>query len=197
MTTLRLSKEDLILGATDWSTLLEPLGGPKSAHRELFFEPYEVVLRRAGIGEFHCAHPKPVLYVTGEPGPTIGFPGFQTAVDRASRIPALGEDWDGEGSPGYQIGTLERAISGAEELLRTALLRLGRVLPAPEINPAHEGSIDLFWQLEDRDLLINIPAQADAPCSFFGEDLEGNTIAGDAPILPRRLDLLAWLAGDV
>lgn len=197
MTTLRLSKEDLILGTTDWSDLLEPLGGPKSAHRELFFEPYEVVLRRAVIGGFGCAPPKPVLYVTGEPRPTIRFPGFETAVGQASRITALGEDWDGEGSSGYQIGTLERAISGAEGLLRTALLRFGRVLPAPEINPAHEGSIDLFWQLEDRDLLINIPAPADAPCSFFGEDIEGNTISGDAPILAKRIDLLAWLAGDV
>jgi len=67
-------------------------------------------------------------------------------------------------------------------------------LPIPDINPADAGSIDLFWQLERHQLLINFPAGPSDPITYYGETVAGNqTIAGRTTPHDERPDLIAWL----
>jgi hypothetical protein len=69
-------------------------------------------------------------------------------------------------------------------------------LPVPSIGPAEAGSIDLFWELTDLTLLINIPADAAKTATFYGRRLNTSKISGslgNGDTEPRHLT--GWLAG--
>ncbi len=92
---------------------------------------------------------------------TLDADSLHSAIDVAGRILAWADDWDGEGSPGYQAATLERGraflIAGAAHLWEAQ----HRTLPAPRVTPGPDGSIDLHWRVEGRELLLNVPAEAE------------------------------------
>lgn len=111
---------------------------------------------------------------------------------KASRgIANLTDNWDGEGSPGYDEATVGRAarfLKGHWVAARRSGLDIG----FPRINPADSGSLDVYWSKDDRDLLVNFPS-ADGPATYFGRDAEGNTFAGEIAGNGIRSDLIAWL----
>jgi hypothetical protein len=45
----------------------------------------------------------------------------------------------------------------------------------PVISPVGDGSIDIHWKDERRQLLINVPASGDDPIEFYGDD-RGRTV---------------------
>src|SRR4051794_31991361 len=94
-----------------------------------------------------------------EKQPTTTKPPFarlDAEITLANRLLELGEDWDGERSPGYLKTTLDRATdflkTQAQLLWKTHSLEL----PTPHINAGPSGSIDLHWKNSDRELLVNI-----------------------------------------
>jgi len=107
------------------------------------------------------------------------------AMRRSLSIAELEDDWDGEGSPGYSSGTLNRAL---EFLMRN----IGVLAPPPQINPGDKGSIDLYWEDENRYLLINFPPGNEEP-SYYGEDQSGSTTGGviKSPSMERQV--ASWL----
>lgn len=119
---------------------------------------------------------------------------IHSVVRSAFSLTELRDNWDGEGSLGYSLSTWRRVrrfllwhASLSKSLFRAAL-------PLPTINPADQGSLDLFWRLSDRQLLINFPADETAPITYYGQNREGNnTISGRTTGRERRLDLVAWL----
>jgi hypothetical protein len=124
---------------------------------------------------------------------TVSTDSLHSAVDAASRILAWTDDWDGEGSPGYQAATLERArtllIAGASHLWDVR----HSTLPVPRVTPGPDGSIDLHWRVEGRELLLNIPAEEGETISFYGDDAR-TKVKGE---IDRESDanwLFAWLA---
>jgi len=59
-----------------------------------------------------------------------------------------------------------------------------------------DGSIDLFWELKDLTLLINIPADAAKDATFFGRRYQASRISGvldKKDVEPRHLT--GWLCG--
>jgi len=116
------------------------------------------------------------------------------AIQSARELTELGENWDGEGSQGYSLSTWKRVkrfvltqASLSESFLRSPL-------PVPTINPADQGSLDVSWQLSDRQLLVNFPADETAPITYYGQNSAGNnTISGRTSGREHRLDLVAWL----
>jgi hypothetical protein len=90
----------------------------------------------------------------------------------------LKDDWDNEGSEGYSVETWERAI---ELLLRMSDLleeeSFRNPIPMPKINPANKGSIDLFWDLDDCSMLINIPSK-EGFATYYGEHKEKEIMSG-------------------
>ena len=88
--------------------------------------------------------------------------------------------------------TVARATSFVSQMVAAAESLL-RVLPLPRINPADEGSIDLYWELEDRDLLVNVPGDKKEDLTFFGEsDVLGN-LGGDVVGSIPAEHLVSWL----
>jgi hypothetical protein len=114
---------------------------------------------------------------------------------RAARVFAeLGEDWDGEGSQGYSLNTWKRVKRFVLTHASVSESRFRVTLPVPTINPADQGSLDVFWCLSDRQLLINFPADETAPITYYGQNSQGdNTISGRTAGREHRLDLVAWL----
>ena len=124
---------------------------------------------------------------------------IQGAIQEAQTILELQDDWDGEGSLGYAASTLKRAsefvLDNALELWRSQRLHA----PAPVIGPGPDGSIDIHWQLATRTLLVNVPADANKPATFYGSDRIGrdkpacNVIEGYMDTSAQNQWLLMWL----
>lgn len=118
---------------------------------------------------------------------------LHAAVDAARPILAWDDDWDGQGSPAYRAATLERArhflVLGATRLWDTRQL----ATPAPQVTLGPTGSIDLHWRGNGRELLLNVPAEADETIAFSGDD-ERTRVKGEVGPGDDADWLLAWLA---
>ncbi len=109
-------------------------------------------------------------------------------VDAAEeRILALGEDWDGEGSPAFAKQTLDVIRDFLFELVAESKLN---VVKQAWIVPFSRGSIDLQWQTEHFDLLINFCA--DGNVTYYGKDTSGHSIRGDSRPKPRFIS--CWMS---
>jgi hypothetical protein len=120
--------------------------------------------------------------------------GIRSTVQSARSLTELGENWDGEGSQGYSLNTWRRVkkFMLTHALVSQSLFR--STLPVPVINPADRGSLDVFWRLSDRQLLVNFPADKTAPITYYGQNNAGNsTVSGRTTGREHRLDLVAWL----
>jgi len=96
----------------------------------------------------------------------------------------------------YSEETWQRAIKLLREMSDLFWQAASEPLPAPAIGPATDGSLDLFWELVDLTLLINVTADQSKHVTFFGRRLRNSKISGvldqdDAQ--PRHLT--GWLLG--
>lgn len=80
-----------------------------------------------------------------------------------------------------------------EENARSFFQNSGVWIAAPDICPGPDGSIDLLWKLEDRELLINIPFDENALAEYYGDDLKINTIKGKLDFADKHEWILTWL----
>ncbi len=92
------------------------------------------------------------------------------AIVVSRRILEWPDDWDDEGSPGYDERVWLRAVG----FLLSNAVRLwndrGLAVAAPDIDPGAYGSIALDWRLPRHELLLVIPVGPDEPHRFYGHD---------------------------
>lgn len=119
------------------------------------------------------------------------------AIEESRWILDLRDDWDGEGASAYSRDTWQRATDFLKRCAARGWARFGLEIPAPEIGPGPDGSIDLHWN-DPRErfvLLINIrrDGDPDGPAGFYGRNDSGTELKGklnpDAP----SAGLLEWL----
>jgi len=107
---------------------------------------------------------------------------------------SLEDNWDGEGSPAYSVGTFIRATL---YLLQSAIgfrLTYGMAMPTPKIRKGPEGSIDLHWRTLTRELLINIPTDSGELADYYGDDgADGNPVRGSLDLNTPDYRLMLWL----
>jgi hypothetical protein len=128
---------------------------------------------------------------------SAGGEGFERLLDRAIEsstwILSLPRNFDGEGSPAPAASTFSHAAT----LLRSLTFegrRLGRPeFPLPRITPGPSGSIDLFWETESFELLVNVPADPFAPISFDGDNFGSVTLTGSIAPDDSIQPLLRWI----
>lgn len=70
----------------------------------------------------------------------------------------------------------------------------GIVIQAPEITVGPEGSVDLHWESQRHELLVNIRADPSLPAAFYGDDKGSLKIKGTLSITAYNRGLLLWLA---
>ena len=97
------------------------------------------------------------------------------------------------GSPHYSRATWDRAIQFVR-LQWVEFVRLFREpMPIPTIQPGPNGSIDVFWETPDFDLLVNIPPDPLQEAEFSGDRNGKRKFDGTLnPALPNR-GLVSWL----
>ena len=104
------------------------------------------------------------------------------------------DNWDGEGSPAYAEGTWTRARDFL--LANSTRLWQQRHIEAqvPQVLPGPDGSIDIHWQVGTRELLLNVPADQDAPATYYGDSQMGEVVKGHMVLSRPNEWLLFWLA---
>src|SRR3954466_6034796 len=80
---------------------------------------------------------------------------LRTAIGKAKlKILSLPDNWDENGSDAYEAATFEQAV----EFLISNAIGLWKAysvaLEVPKILPGPDGSIDIHWEFDDRELLI-------------------------------------------
>lgn len=119
------------------------------------------------------------------------FSGLEQSFADADRLLELDKDWDGEGADPFSRETIERT----KRFLSFAAARAPhRRLNPPSVLPAASGSVDLYWRSKTRTFLLNIPANATQPATYYGQTDDRNTTSGVVdPDGDRPMDLLAWI----
>jgi len=118
---------------------------------------------------------------------------IEASLQQAREMLDWGENWDGEGRPGYSEDTWSRAreflLHSTEELWK----RHQRAIPVPDIEPGPSGSIDFHWHMDDRELLLNLPGDPNELVDFYGDSSVGESIKGRTHPSTVGPWLLAWL----
>jgi hypothetical protein len=88
---------------------------------------------------------------------------------------------------------LDRAADFLRRQASALWEREGLVLPAPQILPGPESSIDIHWQSSRRELLLNVPTDHKAPITFYGDDYAQEKRKGQIEDAALDVELFAWL----
>jgi hypothetical protein len=118
------------------------------------------------------------------------------AVESCRDILDWPDDWDGEGSLAYAETTWNRMaallLDNAARLWHDCQVKIA----TPVVYNGPQGSIDIYWALSDRKLLINVPPVPEEPISFYGHIANtSNEIKGALNDADTRLwlMLMMWL----
>lgn len=115
-------------------------------------------------------------------------------IEASWSLLGLCDDWDGDGSVGYERATWSRVTRFLASTAERIWLNLGEVIPTPDISPGPRGSIDLHWRTPDREMLINFPADENSAIRFYGDDgNRGTPIEGELEFGDSNRWVLMWL----
>lgn len=117
---------------------------------------------------------------------------LESEIERSRWILNLPENWDGEGAAAYTKWTWQRAIVFLKQQAEH-VRECGSELDIPKILPGPEGSIDLHWDKQDYELLINIPSDPQRRATFYGDDRISLQIKGTLDTSTFTLGLVEWL----
>ncbi len=115
------------------------------------------------------------------------------AITSSRGILDLSDDWDEQGSPGYEQATWQRACDFLVQQAKFARGTIRCNLPAPRILPGPDGSIDVHWKMRRFELLVNIPKDQSKPATFYGDDFGNSAIRGILNPAEAIPGLVAWL----
>jgi hypothetical protein len=93
----------------------------------------------------------------------------------------------------YTQGTLDRAIDFLTPYIRWAATGFGTSIPTPKLLPGPSGGIDVHWKNENKELVVNIPADSNAKALFYGDDYGEVFIKGSLGAGPLHPSVLWWL----
>ena len=119
---------------------------------------------------------------------------LEQAIAKSREILKIRQDPETGADAGYDEAVWNEAV-GLLRRMATAYRQItGELLPAPSINPADSGSIDLYWRVGGDTLLVNVPGEGSPP-TFFGRRKAGTRISGTHPAADGEFTYLAqWLA---
>lgn len=126
------------------------------------------------------------------PEPDAGTQLEQVITESRSLLD-LADDWDGNGSPRVSESAWARAMKFLRRYARMAHDSFGRNVESPKIGPGPDGSIDLHWESQDFEILVNVPADPSQMAEFYGDDYGHASIKGRFDPEGSNEGLLLWL----
>ncbi len=118
---------------------------------------------------------------------------LEAAIERSRSMLGLPDNWDDDGGGRIEPATWDRAASFLRDNAERLLLSSHAVIGTPVISPVGDGSVDIHWRDTRRQLLINVPAEAEEPIEFFGDDRGRTVVKGTIDPSVSTLWLLMWL----
>jgi len=94
---------------------------------------------------------------------------IKTFEEKRNYILNLPDNWDGYGAQPFNEGTLNRAYSLIENILSHFWFIIG--ISIPLIQPVADSSIDINWETDKFELLINISSESNKQVNLYGEKL--------------------------
>lgn len=95
--------------------------------------------------------------------------------------------------PVCDAATWKRAVTFLAKHARWLAANEDCIIDAPRIDPGPNGSIDLNWESDDFELLVNIRADPNEPAGFYGDDKGRLKIKGTLDPSAYNEGLLSWL----
>ena len=134
-------------------------------------------------------HGQPKAAIPEEPAYVL-----EQAIARSAELLDDDRERDPDEAPASSIVARDRAIAFLRAHAAAAVRKHGMSLPVPRITGGPEGGIDLHWKLaRGFELLVNFPAQADRPATFYGDNEGQDSIRGTFGTESESLKLLSWL----
>lgn len=118
---------------------------------------------------------------------------LKSEIERATKMLALGDDWDEEGGLLYTKETLDRAIAFLSSHSSYLYRLCGIHLPVPILGVGPNGSVDIHWKRPTWELLVNIPADANQMAAFYGDDYGNQEIKGNLDPEIFNVGIVEWL----
>jgi len=119
---------------------------------------------------------------------------LESMIRESRSILQLKDDFDGMGSTHYTEEVWQRAARFVRLQWGEHFRVFGEPMPLPEIEPGPRGSIDIYWETPDFDLLVNIPSDPQKEAEFSGDRNGKRKFDGTLDTsLPNR-GLVSWLA---
>jgi hypothetical protein len=116
-----------------------------------------------------------------------------TAIKEAQALLRLEEDWDMNGALPVEKKTWEAAMNLLVNYSNYLFLNYNLIIPAPQVDPCPNGSVDLFWKEKKAQLLINSKPGTNK-ASFYGDLLDGeDAIKGKIPSQGVKEYLAVWM----
>lgn len=164
MSRRKIALEDIISVQTTWWAFPSPEG------RGRLFDPRDAVDTTPSMGDYFIS-----LAFEREIGASTSkaaavHDGIEIAIERSRSLLELPSNWDGEGASPIRIETWESAMSFLRGLAREYASSNFGFPAAPTISPGPEASIDLYWNTDSRELLINYPENPSSQPTFSAED---------------------------
>jgi len=97
-------------------------------------------------------------------------------IEKSKYILELKENWNDDGGVGYDFEVWKKAILFISKLSTRIYKSYGQIIRAPKIYHGPNGSIDVFWENESFNLLINIPKNGLG--TFYGDNYGNNKSEG-------------------
>jgi hypothetical protein len=116
-------------------------------------------------------------------------------IEVSRRILTLEDNWDNEGSTGYDERTWRTAVQIVVETANAYWHSNHEVAPLPALSPGPDGSIDVTWIVGTRQLLVNVPPPDTGSITFSGLDSANRDrlVKGRLPADADHEWLMAWL----
>lgn len=105
----------------------------------------------------------------------------------------LRQNWDEEEGPIADEETILRASAFLQQHCKYMVQNYALSTPVPKILPGPSGSIDLLWQSDEYELLLNIPRDAGSKATFYGDDRGEVSIKGKIDLTKINHGLVQWL----
>lgn len=117
---------------------------------------------------------------------------FRVALDKAESLTQLANNWDDQGGTAYATEHVAKVTGFLSEIAKSVFIEKGVHLPVPRINPGPQDSIDVQWKEPGKTLLLNIPADPEKLCTFFGATSGGEKAEIRGVLDMRHLN--SWIA---
>lgn len=103
---------------------------------------------------------------------------LQKTIEKSTYIFGLQDNWDDEGSLGYDKTTWAKAVRFVIDYAKWILNNFDKVMYIPEIYHGRDSGIDILWENKEFCMLIRFDKQIENSC-FYSNNLHQQTSEGE------------------